>query len=579
MMQSPTFPEKFKELIQLAIAIARRQVTPTTVFDFNPFFLFAQENQVSCAVGLVGLSEGAMQQFVGAIRQNIITPAIKAGVLVAHVKCDEMYAPTITPNSALKPPTDFVMLSCQSKGDAPTFLLAIERDKYDNFLGLGGITQASSVPWLCNLVPATEGCQLDKRIENSDKNLEKINGDNHGVAKVFVFSKPREVRGVSSPPSTPMPYDHYTATLEHILSIINAANLEYQEAGGFDRTSELRLTELLEIPALTEDPSTLASQCKHIKSRGLTVLFYRKPGLRKNGPLCTLATHKKHVLLKSKSHNYQNGHHVAKIQGPDAAADFERKILTRDDHGWPYYYSATVNEPGLFEIRSFDQFGQSVYSYTVFDGQKKAEISLVDARLLAPLLNNVDLKPIVAKALVLNRQDRAQAKRRKMELCMWMLNCAQNMGQLEQRRHNNYMVVVRPELPIKVIPCHKPDWVGFTHPKLCGSRFGTVAYKGNTRFGELMAMPLNQIPQSQLEEIAKYLCNWLQEDQILRRVLAVVNHADPNALDKLQKVVDLTQNFCPDLYPQIVTTHYHRFLHLADTQGCLLHPNQLTRIL
>ena len=68
----------------------------------------------------------------------------------------------------------------------------------------------------------------------------------------------------------------------------------------------------------------------------------------------------------------------------------------------PIIYSATVNEPGLFEIRSFDQFGQSVYSYTVFDGQKKAEISLVDARLLAPLLNNVDLKPIVAKALVLN---------------------------------------------------------------------------------------------------------------------------------------------------------------------------------
>ena len=578
-MPSTTSPDKFKELIQLAIVIARRQVTPTTMFGFNPFFLFAQDRQVSCAVGLVDVSKGAMEQFVGAIRQLSITQQIRTGVLVAQVKCDEMYAPTITPNSVLKPPSDFIMLACQSKSDAPTFLLAVERDNYDNYLSLGRTTQAAPVSWLSNLVSAPEGLQLDDEIEKSSENVETMNGGASGITKVFVISKRRKVHVVNSPHSTPMPYDHHAATLEHILSMINAANLEYQEAGGIVQTSELCLTDLHEIPALTEDPSALASQGKQVEGRGRTVLFYHKRGLRKNGPLCTLAIHQKHIFLKSKGGYYQKGHHVAKILGPDAAADFERQILTRDDHGWPYYHSATVNEPGLYELRSFDQFGKLVDSYTVFDGQKNAEISREAARLLAPKLNNVELKPIVAQALVLNRQDLDQKKRRKKELCLWMLNCAQNMGQLEQRSHNDHMVCVRPELPIKVIPCHKPEWVGFTHPRLCGSRWGECAWKGTPAFDKLMASTLNKLPQSELEEIAKYLCHWLQEDQILRRVLAVVNHADPNALDNLQKVVDLTENFCPELYPVIVTTHYHRFLRLASAQGCLLHTSQVTRIL
>lgn len=573
-MENYTNHGAFDALIKLATTIASVQINPRSCF--RPFFLFLTNKRVGCAVGDVECADGAMRRFAETIRQLAIDREIKWGVLVDKVKCDEMYAETVTPNSISTPPHDFVMFACQSQTAAPTLLLGLERDHYNNFLNLGCTQTAIPLPWFTNLVPAPEGSRPDTGADISGGNDEMINSCDQGVSEVVMILNPGEVVGRPGQADDPALCSNRVNERMRILDMINKANSEWQSVSGNNQIAELTLDHLHEMPT---SPVELNSG-KQFKNRGRDIYFYREYGLQKYGPLCSLPTRSKHILLKSQSWSYTvKGNHVAKILGPDAESTFQRKILTRDDFGWHYEYRATVNEPGLFEIRNINEYSQIVDSYTVFDGKQKAEISLEEARSLATQLGHVDFMPIVSKALALNKKDKNILKLRKKELCMWMLDCAQHMGTLEHREHGAEWVGVFPKLPIKVFPCDNPEWIGFTHANLCGNSCNEYAHKGNPLYDKLMAKELNKLPQSKLEQIAKYLCRWLSEEMIIRRVLAVINHANPTTLANLQKVVDLTQNFDTQRCATITIKHYHNLLRLAAAQGCVLHTNQITQIL
>jgi len=572
-MENYTNHDAFNGLVKLATTIAEVQINQR--LSFKPFFLFSKNKRVGCAVGDVEYTDGAMRRFAETIRQLASAQEIKCGVLVDKVKCDVMYAQTVTPNSISIPPLDFVLFACQSQTAAPTLLLGLERNHNDNFLNFGCTQTAIPSPWLANLVPAPEDSRPDTGIDNSGGNDEIINSCEQGVSDVFVILNPGEVVGTPGQADDPALRSNRVAAKMRVLDMINAANSEWQLVGGNKIIAKLPMDRLCELPTSLGELKPV----KQSKGRGRDIYFYREYGLQKYGSLCSLPTLSKHILLKSQSLSYTvKGKHVAKILGLDADSTFQRKILTRDDFGWHYIYNATVTEPGLYEIRNI-AYKEIVDSYTVFDGEHKAEISLEEARLLATQLGHVDLKPIVSKAFVRNKQDRNINKLRKKELCMWMLNCAQNMGKLEHREHGDEWVSVFPQLPIKVFPRNKPEWVGFTHANLCGKSCNEFAYKGTPEYDKLMAKELNKIPQPKLEQIAKYFCNWLNEEMIIRRVLAVINHADPTKLDNLQMVVDLTKNFDTQRCAEITTKHYHNLLRLAVAQGCMLHPNQITQLL
>jgi hypothetical protein len=126
-----------------------------------------------------------------------------------------------------------------------------------------------------------------------------------------------------------------------------------------------------------------------------------------------------------------------------------------------------------------------------------------------------------------------------------------------------------------------PAFDGFGDPTLCGGRKSCkCAHVGQPDFQVLISKTLNTLTLSELEVISKPMCKGYDEKAMTQRLLAVINHAQPDKFPKLQGAVDLTKNFNPLDYPYNVTeVHYRRFLRLACDQGCQLHPNQITYLL
>jgi len=289
----------------------------------------------------------------------------------------------------------------------------------------------------------------------------------------------------------------------------------------------------------------------------------------------------KYIKLKSRCRIYQcRRNHFARIIGPSLEFHFAREIFTHDDLHLESPHVAIINQPGLYEVRNVNDNGDNEVSYVVFDGKHKGEISYQDAVSFATHLTEADLKQIALKALISDRQKRKANRLRKKELCVWMLDAAQHMGNLEHRRIIDDWVGIEVRLPINVIPMRKPSYVGFSNPTLCGRNSTSGAYKGSPDFQLLISKRLNKLTRSELEKISKPMCKAYDEKAMIQRLLAVVNHAQPETLPNLQQAVDLTEHFNPRDCPYNITTeHYIRFLHLAADQGCRLHTNQITRIL
>ena len=100
----------------------------------------------------------------------------------------------------------------------------------------------------------------------------------------------------------------------------------------------------------------------------------------------------KSITLQSRGMSYQcRGNHIAQIIGLNADSSFEREYLALAVNEWQYKQTATVSEPGLYEVRNIDADGNKD-SYIVFDGVNRAEVSDQDALALAAHLAEVDLK-------------------------------------------------------------------------------------------------------------------------------------------------------------------------------------------
>ena len=293
-----------------------------------------------------------------------------------------------------------------------------------------------------------------------------------------------------------------------------------------------------------------------------------------------LRKRKKGITLKSRCLIYNGtGNHVAKITGSNADSSFEREYLARAESVWEFKQIVNVSEPGLYEVRNIEGRGK-VDVYIVFDGKNRAKISCQAALALAAQLQGADWKQIVSNVLIPARQRQKELRLRKKELCLWVLEASQHMGQLERRNITDYYVSIQVRLPIQVFPCKNPAFVGFGDPTLCGRKSAKCAGRGSPDYQVLASKPLNKLTRSELETVAKPMLKAYDETAMVQRLLAVVNHALPKDLPNLQRAVELTVNFNPqDCCPPITTKHFHRFLRLALEQGCQLHPDQTTQIL
>jgi len=177
---------------------------------------------------------------------------------------------------------------------------------------------------------------------------------------------------------------------------------------------------------------------------------------------------------------------------------------------------------------------------------------------------------------------------KKGELCLWILNTAQDIGKLEHRRLVQDRVQISVALPILVYPRTHPCYVGYKnpgfwwrHPKTRTPQENYLfADRGCALFDQLMSKELNKFTPTELGRITSHMCKALNEGRILERALDVVAHNNDIDHQSLQKLVDL---IATDPWENLTAMYdeqrYKKVLRLAMSQGCKLHPNQTAALL